>query len=386
MSNTTTTMRRVTGLGLPPRQGWFRNLVSVHPYAKFVALTAALLIIWLIDRELEEVLFDEPMSMVSQSPAGNVDKTLLIAVQEPYMIVFPPGDVAVARLLVEGRTKDRDKLVFPFRADLPAERVKSVLSADGGGVVGLERSDIRVGYDGARVTLVSSPNIPVALRKIRPRVSIKAVAEDPGSPFEFTITPPVISVDGPAYEVDKKVLDEILIPVDEGTKDADLPRLIQRQIDSVLDPMAQTSFVSLVVPPEGLKITKDKRAAGARETITLQLRLHVEVAYPSKLSYELDPLEGGGTLPVPFTGPAESVKKLKDAPELKQALEERLVLVAYVAGAAERIRGDLENDDNKAGLTENVETVVRQEQKGVLEEYGLEQDPKTLRFKMTLLK
>lgn len=195
-----------------PGRAWLGGVLTHHPVAKIFSLSFALLLVFLIDRELMEDLYDDPVAVVANASAGERNR-IWVDADLPYVVLIEPGTPLATSLVIRGRAKEAVELSrrWPIRAKFPKERLDTVFRAPRENEVhkiALESGDLDIrGFDASRIAL-DPLRVPVA-RQTTKKVLLTTRT---GGPDTVTFSPSAVTVVGPVPFLLGGKRDDVSIP------------------------------------------------------------------------------------------------------------------------------------------------------------------------------
>ena len=272
-----------------PVPGWLSGVVTSHPVAKVFSLTFAVLLVFLIDRELMVSLYDDPVAVVANASAGERNR-VWVDTDLPYVVLIEPGAPLKTSLVIRGRAKEHGELSrrWPFRAKLPKDRLDTVFRPPHENEVqqvALEPGDFDIrGFDASRITL-EPLRVPVARQE---KKKVLLTTKSPG-PDTVTFDPSAVLVVGPAPYLEGGEIDGETIPgltrIELDVTDDMPPEQLRDAIDRWLKARQGGAFLELA--PEERPTVKIER----RQVRYAEVGLTVRVVWISdgRFEYALNP-------------------------------------------------------------------------------------------------
>jgi hypothetical protein len=347
-----------------PRRRPSLALLTNHPWAKLFSVVMAAIVVALIDREVEEVIFQGTMRVVDAPTGGRSDEVVVIP--PPGFILVEDPAMPTFELTVRGLRKERSLIRLPLEAWLPAARLAGI-GTDGPVRVGLEPRDIRLlglGNPGVEVTPVS---VSIARESSEDRLLEPVLIGRPPEGFDAVVElrPDRIRVTGPTYELRRMAKLPVEIDLSGATGTAPLTRTITEVPGSLRARGLRW--------PTGVEVRAEIRFE-ARDSVPFESRVRILLDRPlvSPHEFALDPpydLEVYER--VRFSGPRQLVEKLKDLETLGR-FQERVMLVVE-ADRASAARQELLADGAWHTIEAPAWVPVN-----LLREFGLEPPSETL--------
>lgn len=302
-----------------------------HPVAKVLSLLLAGLLLFGINRKLQDTLYEGELQVVKQDAGtGNV-----LVVQPPAgYVVRLDGDPEELRTKVEvvgiRSLNPRVPAAPTVVASIPEERV-----AGAGGQwksVTLEPKDLNIrGLKG--VTFVMSPKVSVEVARLgRRRVTADPVVtgKERGYVYEARFeSPQTFMVSGPV-PVLNRINSKVPIEVAGNQENHTLTRLVLPG-GTELTPEH----------PVRIRVSRSPKA-GTRELQLVDVKAVFTISDPERFPYHIDPPREGAVRSVTLLGPPEVVEVYKDNPQAKEELRRRLVVVLRTHEAVENNKKSIE--------------------------------------------
>lgn len=184
---------------LPAQSGksLLRALFTDHPIAKLSAVGLAMVLLFLIHRELDTELFAGDVSVVTRPGTSN---EIVVQCQGRYYIEWvKPTSV---RLQVRGIARKSNQISAPVQvtAIIPEERLVGLGESESWREVTIEASDLSIpGVKGVTFTVTTSPKARVvAYQKAEVRLRAAAVQAADGQIYDVRFEPSTVTLEGPA--------------------------------------------------------------------------------------------------------------------------------------------------------------------------------------------
>ena len=328
-------------------QAFFVRLFTHHPVAKLAAIGLAVLLMYLIDRELMVNVYDEEVLIVAVADEGDRHRLEISVPEKDYIVV---DDRTRAKIVIRGHKRDRSTIRHPFRVRLLDQIIKAVLGEDELAPVPIEAKDIVVGD-----LEVSLPfRVEVRVAKLRTTTKLLSVSAAGEGGATATISPSSVEIMGPRSVPGQEAGDpvrglisisSVALTVTKDTTPADLKRriedLVKRRHKWCRVVPGQTwtlSFATEDEEPDEINISG----------IGLRLEIIPTAEYPLG-EFEFQPPSGpkNWTLTVTFKGPKSKIEALKKDQDLKQRLADEFFIRVPAGEAANSIRSDLINQAEK---------------------------------------
>ena len=308
-----------------------RRFLARFWLAKLFALALAVLFVLLIDRELQDTLYAEVVSIVAGE--GITGNAISVTLPPGFTLAREGAATPLTALLhVKGRRKDRGRLQLPFRAVIPDERLASI-GVERSEWVSLEPADLQVAaLTGVEISFGNPVRIPVA-REDELELEVRGVPAAPlpdGFEMAAEFTPSRVWVRGPAPLLRRlRTLDlPLQAPPGESAE--------SREISS-MPPELQRLGVRW---SEDIKLTAVVRLT-SREADSLVLpnvRIVVLRSLKPAFDFALEPPYELEHMNVTLVGPRSAIMRLKEDAHALQRLRSELLVLVPAERAAERER------------------------------------------------
>lgn len=204
--------RLIEGLGRRRTLG--RRLIELfthRPVAKIVSLGLATLLVFLIDSELTDDLFYEPVTVVAEGQ-GRTRTDLEVHVHPDFSVVLD-GSAEKIRVRVRGFRKYKELIPAPLKATIPEGRLLGVAEVPMS--VSVEPGDLALPYFGRGAVTFSSALTVQVVRRVRTdrRLDSRDTREVTGGiALRAEFSPPRVRLTGPAHAV-RNVPEPIVVPM-----------------------------------------------------------------------------------------------------------------------------------------------------------------------------
>ncbi|HMS16446.1 MAG TPA: hypothetical protein PKA37_06365 [Planctomycetota bacterium] len=324
MGNTTTHMhptRLFEAVGAKRTVGHrLLEFFTHRPFAKLVSLGLATLLVFLIDSELTDDLYYEPINVVTEGQ-GKSRNDLEVQIHPDFIILPLAADEEKPRLRIRGFKKLKEEIPVPLKASIPESRLVGV--GDEPVAVSVEPRDMELpDFGRGGISFSRPPTVMVVRRARAERTLAHRDSRVTGVDTEFavTFTPARIRLSGPGGVL-RSIPEPIVVNVDSAS------RRILRAGDLGLPPQ-----VLLIDGTVTMTVEVTGRHSATLKLSQVVLKAQVDVNSPYEFEFQIPDDKGILARDVHLEGTTLVVEQLKNRiPELK----ERIYALAYLEEAAE---------------------------------------------------
>jgi hypothetical protein len=291
-----------------------------RPFAKLVSLGLATLLVFLIDSELTDDLFYEPINVVTEGQ-GKSRNDLEVQIHPDFIILPLAADEEKPRLRIRGFKKLKEEIPVPLKASIPESRLVGV--GDEPVAVSVEPRDMELpDFGRGGISFSRPPTVMVVRRARAERTLAHRDSRVTGVDTEFAVTfsPARIRLSGPGGVL-RTIPEPIVVNVDSAS------RRILRAGDLGLPPQ-----VLLIDGTVTMTVEVTGRHSATLKLSQVVLKAQVDVNSPYEFEFQIPDDKGILARDVHLEGTTLVVEQLKNRiPELK----ERIYALAYLEEAAE---------------------------------------------------